>query len=408
MFKKIQFNAKAILLIVSFLFLAIGTAVEFKKTEKSSNNDFRVYYKTSQRIVTKDWTHIYTRDDGAMPYRYVPYTLMGLTWLSHYQEVSARKIWLTIQAVCFVVGFYFLYLSLVLLKSPWPVEAVCWSFLLTFRYYMDSLYCGQVAGFIFLFFSLGLYFYLGRKNLYNGLACFVPTSLKIIPGLLLVHAFIKAPGVRQKLKLVAVCSFIFLVANLLCYFWLSHYAPESSTRELFVSLWKNWVDIALADNEYFYGGTSKSQAIRGVLIRILGAQSSTERIWKIIFLLGISGVFLNWYLKKATTLYQDACSYCLGVVSFILFMPESLPYQIMKVAIPLCVLLAYSKIKNELLYKVTLVGFMIFMSFPSSDFIGRNNSDWIQEKSFPFLVLVLIFFILFKESYGKKDQAVKI
>jgi hypothetical protein len=399
-------NFSRILLYFCVLLLIAGTAVQFKKTEKAKYNDFHVYYKTSQRIANKDWEHIYTRDDGAMPYRYVPYSLMEISWLAQYPEVLARKIWLIIQATCFTAGLYFLYLSLVELKSPWALQAVCFSFMMTFRYYIDSLYCGQVAGLIFFCFSLGLYFFLRKKSQSNGVANFFPTSLKIIPGLQLIHAFIKAPGFKHKLKLLLVCFTIFLVFNIGCYFWLMKFSPEIPTMDLFLNLWKKWLEITLADGDYFDGRTAKSQALRGVLLRVLGVGISTETVWKICFVLGLILVFINWSFKKGNTLYQDASSYTLGILSFIIFMPESLPYQIMKVIIPLAVLLSHPKIKTSKLYKLTVAGFIMFMSLPTSDLIGKANAEWVQAMSFPFVVITLLFCIMFQESWS--NQAVKI
>jgi hypothetical protein len=395
------------LIILSALVFIFGTFAQFKKTQTSSNNDFRVYYKTSQRIAAQDWAHIYTRDDGPMPFRYVPYTLMTLTWPNYFQEVPARKIWLVIQSISFLAGFYFLYLSLVRLESGWPLQATLISFLMTFRYYIDSLYCGQVAGTIFLCFSLGLYFYLSKKYLSNGFISFIPASLKIIPGLQLIHAFLKVPGVKSKAKLFFMCLALLVGLNIVCYFWLAYYAPQMHTPELLVDLWKKWLEITLADGEYYDGRSAKSQALRGVLLRFLGPLKSTETLWKILFLIGMMAIFVNWTFRNAKTIYQDAFSYCLGILAFIIFMPESLPYQIMKIAIPLAVLLSHPKMKTSHLYKTVVIGFMLFMTFATSDLLGRKNAEEIQYISLPFLVIMLLFFVVFKESWGK-SQTVKI
>lgn len=400
-----QINPKIrlVILIIAVLLMCIGTAIHYKRTEKVISNDFQVYYKTSQRIATQNWIDIYTRKDGPMPYRYLPYSLMTVSWLSHFSEADGRKIWLVIQATGFLAGFYFLYLTLILLKSREPLLTVCLSFILVFRYYLDSLYCGQVAGIFFLSYSFGLYFYL-RKKLFMGVfANFITASLKIAPGISLIHTFIKARGFQK--VIVFLSGFIlFLGFNALLLGWLLNHDSQNKIFEIFTQLWKNWFEIVVADGEYFDGSTAKSQALRGVILRLLGSGKSSETLWKIMVIFGVIGIIANWIFSKSKSLYQDAYSYCLGIMAFILFMPQSLPYQIMNVAIPLTVFISHPKIEKSLFYKLVVVGFILFLTLPSSDFIGRNPSEWVQAKSFPFLVMSFLTIVIFRESWGLKEE----
>lgn len=159
-----------IFFILAILLLLAGTFIQFKKSEKSTNNDFRVYYKTSVRLQNGEWSEIYTRNDGAFPFRYVPYTLPAFSWIAHFSEPTARKIWVLLQSLCFAIGFYFLYQSLLFIDSPHPLLGMSLSFLLTFRQFMDALYSGQVAGILFLSFCLGLYYYLRGRTILDGVA----------------------------------------------------------------------------------------------------------------------------------------------------------------------------------------------------------------------------------------------
>ncbi len=386
-----------IFFLLAVLLIVIGTFVQFKKTEKSNNNDFRVYYKTSVRLQNGDWPNIYTRNDGAFPYRYVPYTLPAFTWIAHFSEPVGRKVWVFLQSVCFALGFYFLYKSLVITESLSPLLATSLSFILTFRQFMDSLYSGQVAGFIFLSFSLGMYFYLKGKTVSDGVANSVAASLKIFPGFLLIHGLIKAPGSKKRVQFFFSGILLFIVLNALYWIWLKLMNQE----HLFLELWKNWASIALASGEYFDGSTPKSQSLRAFILRTFGKTPNSETLWKILFLTGISGLVFHWIRRNAKNGLHKAYSYSLGIMAFIIFMPESLPYQLMNVAIPFAVFLSDVKLKSDKFHKLTLVCFMVFISFAATDIIGRKPSDWMQEQSFAFFVLCLLSFIMIKESKSR-------
>lgn len=373
---------------LALLLLIIGTVVQFNKTTHSSNNDFRVYYKTSQRIEARDWDNIFTRKDGPFPYRYAPYTLMGVSWIAHFTEPSARKIWVLLQAAGFFAGFAYLYLTLMMLEPKRALLGVSASVLLSFRYFLDSLYSGQVAGLMFFAFCFGLYCHLNKRYLQNIFSGAFSSSLKILPGFLLIHGFIKAEDNKGRLKYLFGCIILFILLNVLFLGWIDWQGHTT------INLWKSWMQIVLADSEYFDGSTAKNQAVRGVLLRLFGAGEFSEGIWKISFGLGFFALLGLWFFKKSTSLFQEAYSYCLGVMGFILLMPASLPYQIMNVAIPVAVVVGCPKMSWSKAYKIMIGLFIAFMTFPTSDLIGRNASEWIQAQSLPFIVMGLLVFIM--------------
>lgn len=174
-----------------------------------------------------------------------------------------------------------------------------------------------------------------------------------------------------------------------------------SQENLFLELWQNWKSIALASGEYFDGSTPKSQSMRAFILRTFGNTKMSESLWKILFLIGMTGLLVHWLRSSSKNLLHNAYSYCLGIMAFILFMPESLPYQLMNVAIPFGVIISDKKIKTDKFFKFVFISFIIFISFASSDFIGRKASDWLQAQSFAFYVLCLMSFIMIKESRSK-------
>lgn len=397
--REIALKKTMVLFVLSLLLFIIGTAAHYKKTENARKNDFNVYYKTSERIEARDWTEIYTRKDGAFPYRYVPYTLIGMSWIGHFPETEARKMWLVIQALGFGAGFFYLYRSLIYLKTPSPLLVVSITFLFTFRQYLDSLYSGQIAGLFFLSLSLGLYFYLRKKYIQDLVVSSFAASLKILPGFLIIHGLIQASDRTKRLKLLGSGLFLFLFLNAIVYGWLSFYQGQHH----FFDLWRDWLKIVLADGEYFDGSTPKSQSLRGAILRIFGKHDSSEILWKISVILGSLLLMVHWMMNKSTELFQQAYTYGLGIMAFILFMPESLPYQVMNVGIVLAILMAHPKMKTDLIYKITVILFMIVISFASTDFIGRNLSDKLQSWSLAFGVMCLMTFILVRDTRNKNQ-----
>ena len=383
--------------IFALVLMLVGSFIQFKKSLRATDNDFRVYYKTSQRLQDHSFEEIYTRSDGAFPFRYVPYTLPFLTWMAKMPEPVARKIWVALQSICFALGFYYLHKSLMLTETKSPLMIASLSFILTYRQFMDSLWSGQVAGFIFLSFSLGLFLYLKGKLISDGVANSIASSLKIFPGLLLIHGLIKSDTTKKRWQYLFSGILLFLVLNLLCWSWLFFRGEQS----VFFQLWNHWIQIIVATGEYFDGSTPKSQSLRAFLLRTFGKSDNIETLWKGLTLSGVGFLIVHWLRGNSKSVLHNAYSYSLGILAFIIFMPESLPYQLMNVAIPFTFFLADEKLKTSKFHKFTLVCFLAFISFASTDFIGRKMSDELQALSFAFFVLCMLSFIMVKETRKK-------
>ncbi|MBC7714184.1 MAG: DUF2029 domain-containing protein [Rhizobacter sp.] len=395
---EIQSKKILVVFVTAVLVFLIGAFVQFKKTEKAGNNDFSVYYKTSVRLADSNWDNIYTRKDGPFPFRYIPYSLVSFTWPDHFTESEARKVWVVVQAFAFGIAFYFLYQSLVIVNSQWPLLAASLSSLMTFRYYMDSYFSGQTAGLMFLSFSLGLYFFLKKQTVRDGVSISFAASLKIFPGILLIHGLIKAEGTSRKIRFLLSGILLFIFLNLIFLAWLYYH----NAVHQFSMLWKNWIDICLADSEYFDGSTPKSQSLRAFMLRVYGKNEKVEFYWKITTLLGISSLIIYWIKAKTKSLYEEGFSYCMGILAFLFFMPESLPHQLMAVAIPLAFLIGHPNVKTKMSYKIMLTAFAAIITFASTDFIGRWPSDKLQQWSIPFIIITFMACLFFQ-----KDHVVK-
>ena len=176
-------NIVFILLIVSFF---AGVVSQFIRIKGHKENDHWVYYRTAQRIENKDLHNIYTRADGALPFRYSPATLMVFSWMANYDEITSRKIWLVVQSLFILISLGILYQILLKINSPVALNSITFSFLLFYRYFLDSLYCGQISGTIFFAFSLGLYYWIiGQEKKSNKTLLFL-FMIKIIPGFLVM------------------------------------------------------------------------------------------------------------------------------------------------------------------------------------------------------------------------------
>jgi hypothetical protein len=83
---------------------------------KTDYSDFDIYYKVSQRLHLGQWLDVYsaTADQGT-PLRYAPPSLFLFMPLAGMSHQIAREFWLFFQVFCFGLGFYFLYLTLLVL-----------------------------------------------------------------------------------------------------------------------------------------------------------------------------------------------------------------------------------------------------------------------------------------------------
>jgi len=371
---------RAIIGFASVAFL-VGTSIYFDRASRATDNDFSVYRKTALRMQAGQYQDLYSLKDGNLPFRYTPPTLPVFALFSLISEVACRRVWFLIQVAGFIAGFYCLWRVAGELQFPCPLLVIALSYLCVVRYYMDSLLCGQVSGLMFVGFAGGLWAAIRRRHDVESYLLILPTLLKIGPGLLQLHALSsRNPKQITKAIVIGVVGFVCLngIVQLLA-------GPTSV-----FDLWKDWFTIAANDGSYYDGAITQSQAIRAVLLRIFGAGVGVERFW--LALVGVSSVLLIgfWFSQHAENNEAVAWSYSLGILAFLLFMPESIRYAHVHLAIPLSLIIGHG-LRTGSRPAWIIMGFVVaFCSLPGSGVVGYPMSDNIQAYSLPFVAMLMV------------------
>lgn len=387
-----------VVIVLALLFFIIGTLNKCQRAFKPKNNDFAVYYRMSERVTSSDWKNIYTLNDGSMPFRYAPYIIPTLTWMDSFEKVTAKRTWMLIQVAFYIFGYLYLYRSLKLLKITHPIFTLAVTFILTAKYYIDSLFCGQVSGIIFFFFSMGLFYWIKEKNKLATYAQFIPTTLKIIPGTTLVYFVASAKSLRDCLQVIAYSAIAFLISNALFLLWLKMKIAEGSIVELFLNLWRDWAHIVLADGQYVDSTTTKSQSLNSFILRTFGVNETSGWIWKISFIAILLTLIYHWLKNSSSDPLKKAYSYALAVLSFIIIMPQSFPYTLSNLSLPLCLVLGTLSKAASTFHKVVIGAFVCLLTLPGADIIGYENAQWVLRHSLPLIGIMLMSIFIFLEN----------
>jgi len=356
----------------------MGSGIYIYRASLQGDNDFKVYYRTSMRMNSSQWDDIYTLKDGRMPFRYSPIMLPFFKPFSLLPEVEARAVWASLQVSFFAAGFYFLYLCLRILEVKNPLFLLSLSFLSTFRYYLDSLLSGQISGIKFFGFSAGIFFYLRKKTFLSSLALLPGAFFKVGPGILHVFLCLNS-DINRAVKRVFL-SF-FLGVGILTAMTLALVGPFENLKQL----WEDWLFISGMDSKYFDGACSKSQSLRGLFMRMFSSAPWVQNIWYGV-VMGVTALAsLFWYSLRSQSPQDKTLAYSLGIILFILLMPQSLPYALVHLAIPVLFLLAKNsqQLNHDSGIVFTLAVFALFCSIPGSDVVGFTLAEWIQNQSLP-------------------------
>lgn len=387
---------KAITLFAFFLFFLAGVFSQYIRVNEHKQNDHWVYYRTAKRIDAKNVAEIYSLKDGAFPFRYSPPTLMLFSWMSFFSEINSRRVWLIIQSLFILASFPLIYRILLLINSPAPIYSIAFSFFLFYRYFLDSLYCGQVSGIVFFSFVFGLYFWVKDQKTLSNIGLLFLGALKIVPAFMLAINFLNTKTKKEFLSLVTKLLLVIFLILLLYFVWFLAKFGFSNV-ESFFSMFKTWITITLADRDYFDGSTSKSQALRGFLLRIFGENNKTEIAWKITSMISLLSLYFYWYKLKMDSIKIRIYSYLLGILSFVLFMPESLPYQYFKLLIPSIFIMNEFLVSSRKEYKAVLLFILVFCTLSTADLTGHYWADHVQSLSLPFLASLMMGYLLIRE-----------
>jgi hypothetical protein len=398
-------SANIVVILLMFTFF-VGAFSQYIRIVAHKSNDYWVYYRTAKRLDDNNIQEIYTRKDGALPFRYSPATLMLFSWMSTQNEITYRKIWLGLQALFILASLGLLYKTLLLLDSPAPRSCVTFSFLILYRYFLDALYCGQIVGFILFAFTLGLFFWVKNEKHHSNQALLFLLGLKIVPGFMIMINLVSSKTWKEVMRLLWNLFLTILVVHLIYFCWFIFKFGTKNIGE-FLPLFKSWIKIVLADQDYFDGSTSKSQALRGVMLRLFGANEIVESIWKLTSVTALIGLFIYWFKLNMTSAKTRVYAYSLGVLAYVLIMPQSLPYQIFKLLIPLTFIINAFMSSHKKIIGLFLFFTVLFCSVATADLLGHRLADFIQYLSLPFYTFIFMGIVLLIEinDYKKVDAS---
>jgi hypothetical protein len=394
---------KMFIALVSLAFI-IGTFVQWNNVKKHQDNDLRVYYKIAVRMQTADSSAIYALSDGAFPYRYVPFTLPFISWMSHFSEHTVRYVWFFIQLITFLLSLWIMSKVLNLLGDKETSFTLAVSLFLMFRYYLDSYSSGQLFGILLVFYASGLYLLLKQKTKSSVTFFLGASAIKLVPGVSLIFAFLNEKKFKDKCLIVFTFLALFLLMNLLFMFWYRLNYIDNFGIDHLKQIWRMWWTIVTHDAEYFDGTTTKNQALRGFLLRFFGKDEGSEFIWKISFLVSLIALGVFWILKKSQNVIYIFSSYSLSILFFILLMPQSLPYQVMNAFIPVVLFVFIIQKNFKRIERILLALVMLTLTFPSSGLLGRSLANQLQYFSLPMFTLTLLtlYFIRLSSQFSNK------
>jgi hypothetical protein len=171
---------------------------------------------------------------------------------------------------------------------------------------------------------------------------------------------------------------------------------------------KGWVSILGNDGGYFDASTEKSQALRSLFLRLWGAGETTERLWLAVttVLIALMGALL-WMKRKDDHPRSLALQYAWAPWAFVMFMPQSLPYAWVHLAIPLALLwgsaLQTHEKETDFWGPLYLIFFALTSSFPGTDIIGWENAKRIGAWSLPTWTLIAMAFPLLRLTLRKNS-----
>ncbi len=373
--------SKALIIFAGLVFF-YSTALYIDRLHEDIPSDFKVYYKASNRMASHKWADIYSVQDGRMPFRYSPSTLILFTPLSTLPRVPANQIWCFLQAGLFALGLYFIYRTLKDLRTENPLLIVAITFLLVVRYYMDALFSGQIFGMMFAGFAAGLYFWQRSQQAGASAVLFLPVAAKLVPGTTYILALCQG-GLKKNWKTIfGIPALLLVVTNLLLLFW-------TKSLSIIGSLWYQWCSVVLNDKDTYDARISRSQSFRSALLRWFGEGPGVERFWFSIFVLGIAFLVYLWVSRTPKDPRGKALGYSLAVLGFVILMPQSLPYAFAHLALPIAILLSelHSKKLNRKIIALVVL-FFAFCSLPGTSVVGSQIADAIQIWSIPCLVVI--------------------
>lgn len=354
-------------------------------------SDFDVFYKASERLNSGAWSEIYTQTDGIGLFRYSPFMFplfWPLTWLPH---VVAREIWFIFQLVCLAGGMGFLSrISRTLYPGTKGSTILALAFLGSLRFIWDSILIGQVSGLMFFGLSAGLYGWTQNQATLSAAGLFIPTTLKIAPGL--QYLLLLFQDIRF-LRRMFVPTAALAIGSLLGVWILSGSLPQ--VTELLTTWWRVLTTVIETDSptsRYLFYGHYGSQTLNSAFIRLLprfGVDAEWAKILWIIFSVPIGVLTLwIWINGKFRTTEAKGLAYSLGILTHFLIIPFTFKYTLVFLMIPLFWMIPHWRSSRFL--RGSLVFCALTLSLPGKDYVPDSLFFGMQEWSLPTLAILLL------------------
>lgn len=376
-------------ILLAIVVLPLYSAKVFQKTDYT---DFSVYHLAATRMKAGDWERIYTREDGASPFRYAPATLPLFRPFAEASATPARMIWFYLQFAWFGLGFLLIHRSLRAMKTPDAGAITALSALFILRFILDCFTIGQISSFLFLGFCGGLLgWVLGRPWL-AGSSLFPPALFKIGPGFLYFLFF--SARRRRLARAWSAAAGLFIGLSALVGLWIA------SLGGPWLGLWKNWLGIVAADSEYYDASHYGSQSLKSALLRLARSGLISDATALSVFgagaVLGCAGLIALWLFRRPRSLRGRGLFFALGLFPYLWFMPETFKYSLTALAIPVALLL--SAAAPTRLNQTALAFGFLSLSLPGKDIVGDGIFFFLQRSSFPFLATLLLGLAVLQEA----------
>jgi hypothetical protein len=366
-----NYNLIEYILVRLAVLLTIGVFISFhfRLAQEGLGMDFDVYYRAASRMLRMDYSNIYNFWlDGISPYRYAPLTLPLFLPFAFFPLALARYFWFYVQFSAVFLGYFFIYKTFVTLKIR-PLLSTLIIFSLTFRFAIDSFNIGQITPVLFCCLAGAAYSYLKDRQILGCLFLIFPTITKVGFGLLYFLFLFPLAGFSQ-FVLISALGFVSISAFLV--FWMQSFSD-------YAHLWKTWILVMKSHQVYFDASIIGSQSLLAVLLRVFSN-------------LAIATLYLT---RKPFSAVGKALFFALGVLSFILFMPESFKHAYLLMLFSFVPLLTLAVLENrsENIYRKSIPWIFIFsfLSVSGRDILGPQLFEFYQKSNIPFVLCFIVF-----------------
>ncbi|MBI5416967.1 DUF2029 domain-containing protein [Candidatus Poribacteria bacterium] len=192
-------------------------------------SDFKVYYKSAQRIINSE--ELYRYEDGFYMYKYPPFFAFSIMPISFLPIDTAKVIWLFYMSICFVLSIIFTQKLIIDEK----INSRLFYFLpifFTSKFILEEFHLGQINIITFFYTVLGLYF-IFKKPKYEwlgGIFAAYAIIIKVTPLIFLPYLLF-----RKKFIGLISCAFfsiLFFLMPVLNYGWDNFFRMTLKWREV--------------------------------------------------------------------------------------------------------------------------------------------------------------------------------